>query len=118
MDNYKSKEIINSNLLFRKFERHAFVGDKNEKYVIEKIEIEAIRVSNLLASDLESLNRKIFKYMDQKGEKEYEKFTEYLTKAKIIKPLNLNIKQIRENKYKELKEIEQLINEMEAILNA
>ena len=115
MYNKKVKEIINSNTLFRKFERCKFGGNENELYVIEAIEIEAIRSSHVQASEIVSLNHKIFRYMDQKGEKSYEKFLEYLLKSKVIKPLKLNIQEIRKTTYKKLEEINSLINELEEI---
>ena len=102
---YNYKEIINSNVLFQRFKRHKFVGNENEKYVIEAIEIRAIVSSNLNVGDLDTLNRKIFKYMDQRDEKEYETFTKYLINSKVIKPLNLDIKNIRETTLKDLEEI-------------
>jgi len=104
---------MNITNLYNLFRKYKFNGDEVDKYVIEAVLLEALQTYEVSEWDIEILNNKILNYMVSKNERDYKKYLNYLLNSKTIKPLELNIENIRKFVEKELEEVKGLINEIE-----
>ena len=108
-DIYKFNEIELN--IFEEFRKRRFEGYDVDKYLIEEIEMCAINQPFITAKDVNETFNAIFKYMEERNERSYALFVEYLCRSKLIKQkCNVEITTLKDKVERELKELEELQN--------